>query len=371
LARKAIKGDRVAFEELCKKESVKILLHAYAILGNHHDAEDVAQETILFMYRYIGTLRAPEAIDAWALKITVNRCYRYLEKRNKTVRDLNIDDENVVLSETDEDYLPERYAENGELSEKLYNIVLDLPPKRRQAIIMYYYDNLKVKEIAEIIGTDASAVTSTLTKARRMIRNRIDKEAEGAVFGAGAAAPVISRVLAQQVPLHYPNEYLMGFHAKWSAALGEAPAAAAKAAGLKTAIGVAASAVVFAGAIFAVAYFDRGAVGAVPETVATVTRGDIREGNIVFLDGDCACGHVNPKAANLELTDGANDTVTWRIVRAETGLEVFAGEGVLVSDAFTSLIEAGDCGYFTLIYPVTTEDGRKSEISRDFEIRGA
>ncbi|MDR0875253.1 MAG: hypothetical protein LBN12_03460, partial [Clostridiales Family XIII bacterium] len=91
LARDAARGRKGAFDELCRRKQRDIAFAAYTMLGNYHDAEDAAQETILTMYRYIGKLKAPEAIDVWIEKIVRNRCSEILKKRTGRKDEVDVD----------------------------------------------------------------------------------------------------------------------------------------------------------------------------------------------------------------------------------------------------------------------------------------
>lgn len=178
LARRSIKGDIVAFEELCRKKQRDIMFAAMTILGNYEDAEDATQEVIFKMHKSITGLRDAAAINVWMYRIVRNESYMIYNARAKKRDDVDIDDEDVsaTITEDSREFLPEAYAEDAALSEQLYRLVQDLAPAKRDTIIMYYYEGLSYKEIAEITGTSMKSVSSNLTKARMVLKRKLSHE---------------------------------------------------------------------------------------------------------------------------------------------------------------------------------------------------
>jgi RNA polymerase sigma-70 factor (ECF subfamily) len=170
LVNKARKGDRNAFETLCNLKSRSMVFIAHSILGDYHEAEDAAQETILAMFKNIRSLRDPEAFEAWMIRILRNNCAKCLKNRSRFREAADIDDERTDIEDNDGEFSPEKYAEDKELGRSLYDAIQTLPQKRRNAIIMYYYDHLSYKEIASITGTSAKTVSTNILRARNTIR---------------------------------------------------------------------------------------------------------------------------------------------------------------------------------------------------------
>ncbi|MDR1778961.1 MAG: RNA polymerase sigma factor [Clostridiales Family XIII bacterium] len=175
LAREASKGNREAFTELCMKKQREIIFFAYGILGDMTDAEDVAQETILSMFRSFYQLKEPEKVDAWVAKIVTNHCYQLFNKRAKRAEDLGAVEETAAPPEVDRDFLPEQYCENVELADELYDIVQKLPQKQRETILLYYYENLNYRQIAEVMGVSLQTVSTNLMWGRAKVKEMLIK----------------------------------------------------------------------------------------------------------------------------------------------------------------------------------------------------
>ncbi|MDR0876035.1 MAG: RNA polymerase sigma factor [Clostridiales Family XIII bacterium] len=366
LARKASKGNRRAFNELCETKSRSMIFTALGILGNLEDAEDAVQEAFLTMFKSMGQLKTPEAVDVWIYQIVRSRCLRSLEKRAKTMSDLDIDDETLVQPPvTDNELIPEKYAEDQEMGRRLYEVILGLPVKRREAIIMFYYDGLSVKEIAAVTGTTINAVTSTLSKAKVMIRERLEEEEkqdmEKDALTAGAA-PVISRVLMQQFQAELPDAALNAFNHKWMALLQAAKFPAAKSALTLKVATVAISAATVTGGGAAISHYMDTSNTALLAATASIEN--------IALAGDCDCGHLNPHYASIDISaaDLEGITVWWKITPEDSPEVLYTGAGNEVSSELDVLEDGGAQGRYTLTFAFDDKVGNRVEKARDFEI---
>ncbi len=169
---KAMEGDEEAFEQLYKLKSKSIYFQAYKMLNNTHDAEDVMQEVSVYMYNNISKLKKPEAFHSWIHRITFNNCISRIRKKNKTKPYLNIEEYQDYLSDDRYENKQEEFLESYEV---LIKIVNELPERRKQAIIMHYYEGYSFSEIAKEMNISVSAATSSVTKARKKIREEMGK----------------------------------------------------------------------------------------------------------------------------------------------------------------------------------------------------
>ncbi|GHU63725.1 hypothetical protein AGMMS49983_07830 [Clostridia bacterium] len=371
LAQKAIKGNRKSFEALCESKSRELLFHAVAIVGNLHDAEDAVQETILTMYTSIDQLQAPEAVDVWIYRILKSKCMRLIDKRAKGIQDLDVDDDTIAVMDLDTAFIPEKYLEDKELGANLYHIVMGLPPKRREVIFLYYYEDLSVKEIAAITGQTANTVTSTIAKARMMIKEQLEKPEDQMIIGLGLASPALSGVLKQQALVQIPDPVLNAFHQKWTADLVAAkyPVQHAVYKGLVAVIVVAVGIVSVATA----AYYYR-PVYTEPAATTTVTVENAQvfdvPAKIDFLGGDCECGHTNPDEAIIQ--DAIFDTegihIIWTIQPAGSAQIRYEGEGGQVTDAFAEMKAAAAPGDYILTFDITDSNNNLVKKTRQFTI---
>jgi RNA polymerase sigma-70 factor (ECF subfamily) len=374
LARKAMDGNRRAFDELCEKKSKELLFTALGVLGDMPDAEDAVQETILKMCRSFAKLRSAEAIDVWMYRVLMSRCMVILDKRKKRITELDIDDEAISIEDDDAEFIPEKYAEDKELGKQLYEIILALPLAKREAILMYYYDGLSHKEIADIKGVTEKSISSTIAKARKIIKDGLEKTTNAnAAFGMGISTSVLSRVLDQQAKAQISPQMLAAFNAKCSAAAKGVNFSATKTTlSAKIVAGVATVALICGAGYFAASHYNLPEVATV--TVITDSGADAGKltgamDSIEFINGDCKCGHQNPESADIKGDAAvlAKMLITWDI-KSSSGDVISSGAGRDVTSELGKLKEENRNGQYRLSFYLEDDDHNVITMERDFEI---
>ena len=154
----AKKGDKEAFSRVIQNVKVKLYKTAMAILKNDDDSCDAIQETLISVYKNINTLEHLEYFQTWIIRILINKCYDIMKKNQKIV---NINEK--ISNEVDSFY--EMYLTESELELILNKIEKDL----KMVTVLYYYDELPVKEIAIILNIPEGTVKSRLSRARKSI----------------------------------------------------------------------------------------------------------------------------------------------------------------------------------------------------------
>jgi RNA polymerase sigma-70 factor (ECF subfamily) len=381
LVKGAKKGSQDDFTRICNLKQRKLFFYCLNILGNHHDAEDASQETILQMWKSIGDLKNPEAFDAWMLTVARSKCI-YILSKQKRADTLSIDSDEGYLENTlemedlDREVLPEKYAEDSELAETLYRVITELPVKRREALIMYYYNGLSTTEIAKITKSTPNVVTGVITKARLQLKKKL-LEIEGSLFIMGIAPQsVIGKALSEASFNHVSDGQLLHLEGLWhSAIVGVTPYVLILKSYIKAFSATAAGVVlVFTGvAIGANTSTDLYAseTPPPPTSVPAVTQPAVpaesaeTEGEISFT-GDCECGHKNPRSAVLTGNPADDSAVTYNIAERKSHAILASGNGKDASVDVASM--RGNLGDYTVIFTVTGEDGSRAEFSRDFSV---
>lgn len=176
LVRAVQNKDQKSFEELYTKYYKKIYAIAFATTKNVSDAEDILQITFSKVWQSISSLDDPSAFNTWVQKIAINESKTLLNKRKPSVSiDDEEDDSHVTELESDL-MLPEAYAEKEDLSARLRQIIYELSDVQRQTITLYYFDNLTISEIAQIMDCTEGTVKSRLYLARKAIRTEIEDQ---------------------------------------------------------------------------------------------------------------------------------------------------------------------------------------------------
>ena len=184
------KGDPVGYEQLYDRYSKRIYAMTYGMLQNHTDAEDAVQNTFIHVYEKLYTLKDYNSFDSWLEKIAYNEALLLIRKRKKMTL-FNDDLEAKVTDQIqDELMLPEEIAERRDTAEKIRSIIAELPEAQRQTLVLFYYNNLKIKQIAEVMNCGENTVKSRLYYARRSIGKAVDDlEKKGEKLHSGAVLP--------------------------------------------------------------------------------------------------------------------------------------------------------------------------------------
>jgi len=175
LVEKVIQGDSTSFDDLCGKISNKVLCQASYSLATYEDAEDVAQEVLLKVWKNIYKLREPKAFRKWLNTIISNTKNNHLAKNIRHSAILDIDDYLERLLETRSEYIPTANFENTELCSVIQGLIVGLPERQKKALVLRYYSELSFPEIAEVMGVTRQTASRNATLASKKIRGRLEK----------------------------------------------------------------------------------------------------------------------------------------------------------------------------------------------------
>lgn len=148
-------------EEAVRRYSDMVYRLAFLNTKNQFDAEDVFQEIFLKLFRYKESIQSEEHLKAWLIRVTINQCRTVMASKNRR---------HMVSLEAVE---PVAKSEEEEYSE-IYELVCSLPDKYRQVIHLYYYEELSIKEIAEILGKKEGTIKTRLARARRLLNQKLE-----------------------------------------------------------------------------------------------------------------------------------------------------------------------------------------------------
>ena len=159
-------GDSLAFVELCRRHSQRLLRRLYGITKNRHDAEDALQDALMSAFRNLDRFENRSAFSSWLTAIATNSALMTLRKRRGAGDPF---DEGV-------DYLysrnasPESYCEQRERDRLINRAIRRLPPMFRSVMELRVSQELSIQEIAHNLAISESAVKSRLARARKRMR---------------------------------------------------------------------------------------------------------------------------------------------------------------------------------------------------------
>lgn len=159
-------GDFAAFESLVGRYQKSALRAARRFVGAQHEAEDLAQEAFLQVYRNGRQFRSDAAFKTWFFRILTNLCLNHLKKKQPEY----FAEPPMEIHALDD---PARALELREQSKSLFRAILNLPPKQRMAFILCCFEDLSYAEAGRSLGLSVKAVESLLVRARRALREEL------------------------------------------------------------------------------------------------------------------------------------------------------------------------------------------------------
>lgn len=203
---KAKSGERAAFEQLYVGTKDKIYFLCLKFLKNEADALDIVSDTYLTAIEKLDTLKQPEYFETWLNKIAVNKCKNYLAKNKAVLFSEQEDMERCAeeLPELNKEFIPESYVADKEKREQIMAVIdSQLSDVQRSVILMYYYSEIGVREIAEELDCSEGTVKSRLCSARNIIYKYVtDMQKKGEVLFSMGSIPLLS-LLLQEVAKEY------------------------------------------------------------------------------------------------------------------------------------------------------------------------
>lgn len=146
----------------------QLYVTAKTILFDDQDCADAIQETIVKAFSKIETLRNDNYAKTWLIRILINECYTLLRKSSKLVPLEGINEMKEFEAEQETDY------------SNLYEAINSLKEELRLPVILYYIEDFKIKEIAQILDITEGAVQKRLARARGKLKKTL-QESEGLI----------------------------------------------------------------------------------------------------------------------------------------------------------------------------------------------
>lgn len=202
-------GDGKGYEKLYELYYERVYALTYGILQNSADAQDAVQQTFIRVFQKIPTLKDDTAFNGWLMKIAQNESLKLLKSRKPSI---SIDDcTEAELSEPnyDERMLPEEALAHKETCRILHECIETLSAEQREAMTLFYFHEMKIKEIAELMDCSEATVKTRLFYARRHIADAWEShEGVRARSFNGAVLPVgevFARLLRQATEQKRPK----------------------------------------------------------------------------------------------------------------------------------------------------------------------
>tara|TARA_Y100001934_G_C12342523_1_gene770953 strand:+ start:1711 stop:2253 length:543 start_codon:yes stop_codon:yes gene_type:complete len=151
------KSKEDAFRELLSLYKERLYWHIRKIVISHDDADDVLQNTFIKVYRNIDKFKGDSKLYSWLYRIATNESITHINKNAKRMQISNEEHQKLAIDNLKADV----YFEGDEIQLKLQNAIASLPQKQQLVFNMKYFDDLKYKEIAEILETSEGALKAS------------------------------------------------------------------------------------------------------------------------------------------------------------------------------------------------------------------
>lgn len=169
LVKQAAQGDSAAFGRLYELTGRKIYFTALKLTGSDADAQDILQDSFMTAFQKLPELTSPESFEPWLMRIAVNRCKMQFRSQKTTT-----EEPEIMESIEDTDLIPEDYV-TDRAKRKVIMDIIDrvLTEDQRRTVILFYYSQLSIEEIASVMDCPKGTVLSRLHLARGKIREAV------------------------------------------------------------------------------------------------------------------------------------------------------------------------------------------------------
>jgi len=172
-----LKGDQNAFGEIVELYKDKVFQLCFRMLGNRHEAEDLAQEAFVRAFVNIHSFKINMKFSTWLYRIATNLCIDRLRKKKP---DYHLDAEvagteglNMYSQIASDTLKPEEEVASLELQESIQAEITKLPEKYRSVIVLKYIEELSLKEISDILDLPVGTVKTRIHRGREALRKQL------------------------------------------------------------------------------------------------------------------------------------------------------------------------------------------------------
>lgn len=180
LVRRLRARDEQAFRELVSEHRDRVYNLTFRMLGNRAEAEDVAQEVFITVFKTIDSFREEAKFSTWLYRVAVNHCknrIKYLARRHDRAQDELDESAGAVVSSGPAGPLPrpDRAVEGAQMEKVLQEAIAALDEDHRVVVVLREVEDLSIEEICEITGLPDGTVKSRLHRARLALRKKITR----------------------------------------------------------------------------------------------------------------------------------------------------------------------------------------------------
>lgn len=192
-------GDRQAQEQLILAVQNHVYYHCRKILRNEDDALDAAQDILISLLKGLPSLREPAAFWPWLNRITCRSCWKEAARHQTSRPFSEMETDAELYEDLDSQVTPDQALDTAENRRIIRELVDALPEVQRLCILMYYYDEMPVKDISATLNISEGTVKSRLHYARQRIKKDVEAyAAQGSPLCGLSPLPFLRYFLQQE-----------------------------------------------------------------------------------------------------------------------------------------------------------------------------
>jgi RNA polymerase sigma-70 factor (ECF subfamily) len=172
LIRRCVKGDVDAYGVFVDRYGTRIINVALMIVGDRHEAEDIAQEAFIRAFRGLAGFRGKSRFSSWLHQIALNLCRDHLKKRARGGGPVPMSEETLEGSADGRERLADPMLAS-ELSDTMRREIAQLPYLYREAFVLRHLQGMDYREVSAITGVAADTVRVRAYRARELLRGRL------------------------------------------------------------------------------------------------------------------------------------------------------------------------------------------------------
>jgi RNA polymerase sigma-70 factor (ECF subfamily) len=169
----SLKQDHEAFGQLIDRHASAIVNLAYRMVGNHAEAEDLAQEAFLAAFKALSTFRADSKFSTWLYRIASNKCKDWLRAKRPGMGQQDVDIDEMLDIHVAEEQTPERLLSQRQVALELEQAIQRLPPLYREAFVLKHVEGLSYEEMEEILGVNGDTLKMRVYKGRLQLSREL------------------------------------------------------------------------------------------------------------------------------------------------------------------------------------------------------
>lgn len=205
LAFEAQQGNMQAFADLVDRHKGRVHRTLYQVVGDDQDAQDLAQEVFLKVYRSLGSYRGEAAFTTWLHRLTLNLAFDWLRARKRRPLQVPLtpppdQEERPALELASGEDGPEESAMRHERRQQLRQAIAGLPPDYREVVVLHHIHHLSYQQIAARIDAPVRTVETRLYRARALLKKYLSAEEGGDGSGMQRSSPEPGPVLRTSTP---------------------------------------------------------------------------------------------------------------------------------------------------------------------------